>query len=421
VSQGRSDGMPARHGPAGQGMVRRRNLALALRQIADADEPTSRAGIAAATGLTKATASSLVDELVAVGLVEELPPARRERVGRPAAGLSLARSGPCGLGVEINVDYLAVCAVDLTGEVRARDVVQKDQRDLTPRRALGNAARRVGRMTTSLADEGLTVSGVALALPGLVDTSTGLVHVAPNLGWRDVEVPKLFARDELSALPLSVDNEANYAALCELYAHPASDPQSFLHISGEIGVGAGVVLDGRLYRGLHGWAGEIGHVMLDPDGPMCRCGARGCLEQYAGQEAILAAAGIGSDAATSLGGTFTGDHIAALATEGHAGARDALASAGDALGRTVAAAVNLLDVDTVVLGGLYRPLARWIGPRVEQQVRGRTLAAPWSDVTVRAAALGAEAAMVGAARSVVDALLQDPAAWATRTRSGGGT
>ncbi|MFD0748136.1 ROK family protein [Phytohabitans flavus] len=137
--------------------------------------------------------------------------------------------------------------------------------------------------------EGLAVAGAALAVPGLV-TAHGVVRLAPNLGWRDVDVPTGLAA--LDGLPVTVDNEANLAALGELHAGPAG-PASFLYVSGEIGIGAGIVLHGALFRGARGWSGELGHVAVRPDGPACSCGARGCLEQYAGQEAILRAAAAG--------------------------------------------------------------------------------------------------------------------------------
>lgn len=405
--------------PAGQRTVRTRNLALALRRIADAPEPVSRADIAAATGLTRATSSSLVDELVACGLVAELPPTRSRRGGRPAVPLALATEGPCGLGIEINVDYVALCVIDLAGQVRHREVVQEDQRGRKPRTVLNQAARRASKIIATVQQEhGLVVSGIALALPGLVDRSTGLLHVAPNLGWRNVDVLSVLTRTPaLADLPVTVENEANFAALVELIAIQHADLPSFIHVSGEVGIGAGIVLEGSLYRGLHGWAGEIGHVVADPAGPPCRCGSRGCLEQYAGQEAIIAAAGIAADASTALGGTAAGEKLAAYAKDGHAGVLGALATAGRSLGITLAAAINLLDIDRIVLGGVYRALAPWLTAELEREVREHTLATPWTRLSVESATHGAEAAMVGAGLSVVSHLLDDPAGWSERVRT----
>ncbi|MEV4726671.1 ROK family protein, partial [Micromonospora humida] len=283
-------------GAVRQGSLRELNLAVVLRRIAGTGRPPSRAEIAADTGLTRATVSAVVDDLIAGRLVTEADPAPRTGAGRPARGLLLGDTGPAGLGLEVNVDYLAACVVDLTGAVRHHEVRRVDLRPLSPADALTDLVALARRARTAADAAGLGLAGAALAVPGLVDAH-GLVRLAPNLGWRDVDVPALLAdhpalTDPVDGVPpLVVENEANLAALGELHARPGG-PQSFLHVSGEIGIGAGIVLDGALFRGSRGWSGELGHVPVDPGGPTCRCGARGCLETYAGQEAVLVAAGL---------------------------------------------------------------------------------------------------------------------------------
>jgi len=204
-------------------------------------------------------------------------------------------------------------------------------------------------------------------------------------------------------LALTVDNEANLAALGELDLGEL--PRDFVYISGEIGIGAGIVLDGALYRGSRGWSGEIGHIPINPDGPACRCGARGCLEQYAGQEAVLRAAGAGTVA-----------ELASAAAAGRSAALTALAAAGTALGMAVATVVNLLDVRTIVLGGSYASLLPWLRDGIAAEAGRRVLTAAWSPVQLRAATLGPDAAMLGAAGSVLRTVLDDPAAWLARQR-----
>jgi predicted NBD/HSP70 family sugar kinase len=379
-----------------------------LRQVAASPRPLSRASIAGATGLTRATVSALVDDLLGGRLLTEVEPAPRAGAGRPANGLTLAIDGPAGLGLEINVDYLAACVVDLSGDVRHRLVHPGDQRPRTPDEVFADLAGLAAKARDAAVAEGLTPAGVAVAVPGLVD-SDGLVRLTPNLGWRDVPVrPALALVDGLGgprglALPLVVDNEANLAALGELYATPPGRP-SFVYVSGEIGIGAGIVLDGALFRGARGWSGELGHVTVDPEGPRCHCGSRGCLERYAGQEALLGSVGLDRDPG----------RLAELAAAGEARALRALSGAATALGVTLAGVVNLLDVDTVVLGGVYAPLTPWLGPAVQRELRARVLTAQWSPVTVRPSALGGAAAVVGAAWSVVRAVREHPAAWLTQ-------
>ena len=400
--------------PARQVSLRARNLALVLRQIADAPTPVSRAGLAAATGLTKATVSALVDSLIGSRLVAELEPRLTRPTGRPATGLVLDGAQTAGLGLEINVDYIAACVVDLAGGVRHREVVQDDQRGRVPERTCAAVAALAGRAIEVATGAGLIVAGVGVAVPGLVDRPAGMLRFAPNLGWRDIDIRTLLAHAAgLRELPIMVDNEANFAALGELQSD-RSAMTDFLHVSGEIGVGAGIILRRELFHGTRGWSGEIGHVTVDPDGPKCRCGARGCLEQLAGQEAILRAAGLPVTAATSMGGQATVGRIVEAAERGSAHTEAALRKAGRALGVAVAGTINLLDIPGVVLGGIYAPLAPWIAPEVQREVDRRVLSAAWSPVVVRVSTAGTEAAVLGAAGSVTTAILRDPADWMRR-------
>ncbi|GIF70837.1 transcriptional regulator [Asanoa siamensis] len=379
-----------------QASVRAHNLALVLRHVAAASRPPSRADLAASTGLTRATVSALVDDLVGGGLLAEVGPAPRAGAGRPAAGLVLHGYGPAGLGLEINVDYLAGCVVDLTGTVQHRAIVHGDQRRLDPAGVLAAVADLGAELRAEAAAAGRTVAGAALAVPGLV-SGVGLVHRAPNLAWHDVDAAGTLAAGPLGDLPLIVDNEANLAAIAELHAD-GQGLDSFVYVSGEIGIGAGIVLHRDLFRGARGWSGELGHVCVRPDGPRCRCGASGCLEQYAGQEALL------RDLPPGEAG------LARLRAEA-ALAEARLPAAGRSLGVALAGVVNMLDVDTVVLGGIFGPLAPWLAPAVEAELSQRVLTSAWSPMTVRASALGPAAAAVGAAGAVVRDILAEPAAW----------
>ena len=243
--------------------------------------------------------------------------------------------------------------------------------------------------------------------------ATGELVLAPNLGWHEVDVLALLRRhDALAALPVTLDNEANCAALAELSSRGSSARPSFLYVSGEVGVGGALVVDGAVLRGSNGWSGELGHMTVRPDGPACGCGGRGCLEQYAGQEAILRAAGMVGEATTSLAPVPSVDRIVELAREGTPRLTTALRDAGRALGVVLASAVNLLDLTEVVLGGSFRPLVPWLRPEVVRELDLRVLSRGWSDLTVRAAARSTDAAVVGAASTVVRAVVDDPAGWA---------
>jgi predicted NBD/HSP70 family sugar kinase len=254
-----------------------------------------------------------------------------------------------------------------------------------------------------------------VALPGLVSRHDGWLQVAPNLGWRDVAVAQRLATEPaLSGVAVSVDNEANLSALAELAT--GASGSTFLHVSGEVGVGAGLVVDGELLRGRRGWSGELGHVPVDPRGPRCSCGARGCLETYAGLEAIISHAGLADEVGRSQA-TPASDYLAELARGGDRSLLDALDRAAWALACALQGALNLLDLDVVVLGGVYRDLAPWLVGPVEERLSARVLGARWSPPQVKAAATGAEAAVVGAAGAALRAVLDQPGLFLTRRRS----
>lgn len=357
--------MPIRDVPIRQAALRSHNLAVVLRQVATRPEGISRATIAARSGLTKATVSAIVDELVAGGLVS-FTSSVNSGVGRPAPGVTLNGARPVGLGMEINVDYLAACLVDLSGTVRHRELL--DSPALAPAEAIDALVSLAENACAAAQSLSLTVAGGMIAVPGLVEEHT--VHIAPNLDWHDVKLPSAFA-----GVPVSYGNEANLAALGELHA---SGQPSFLYVSGEIGIGAGIVIKREVLPGAHGWAGELGHVTVDPGGRPCRCGSRGCLEQYAGKHTTRS----------------TEEAVAAL-------------------GIALAGAVNLLDLPVVVLGGHLAPLAA----PIDEELRRRVLTARWTPPKVRASTLGADAAVIGAAHTVTQAIIDDPAAYLTSIRA----
>ncbi|MEW2523803.1 ROK family transcriptional regulator [Streptomyces sp. NPDC047071] len=375
-----------------QGM-RRRNLARVMHTVA-AHGPLSRASVASRIGLTRAAVSTLVDELVRSELLEELGPERPGRVGRPGSALAVSARGPVGIGAEVGVDHLSVCAVDLRGDVRARAQRRVGNRGRAPEPVLADLASLIRGVTQDAEREGLRPVGLAVAVPGLVARDSQTVVRAPNLDWHHTDIGPLLA----SELPLTVDNEANFGALAELWVGD-DVPDDFLHVSAEIGIGAALVVDGMLLRGSRGFAGELGHVPICPDGPRCACGGRGCLERYAGEEAVLRAAGLPPGP----------DRVSLLVERAVAGDEEvlgALRDAGTALGIALTGAVNLLDPRTIVLGGALSRLAPWLLPCLEGEL-GQRIAGPGCAVAV--SRLGSEGPLLGAAHAVVRAVLDDPA------------
>ncbi len=395
--------------PARQQLLKRHNLALVLQEIA-APWKLSRAQVAGRTGLTKSTVSTLVDALMDARLVVERDPVRG-LIGRPGNPLYLNPQGPAGLGVEINVDYISSCVVDLTGAVRYRSTIVGDNRLLRLEVVLRRAARAAARICRKADAAGLTVSGLAVAVPGLVDFE-GVLRRAPNLA-RLQGIPVAEHIADLLDRPLQwvhCDNEANLAALGERWFGGRDDLRDFVRVSGEIGVGAGIIIGGELFRGVQGLGGELGHVSVDPTGVACSCGGRGCLERVAGQEAMLEAAGLPVSSGTALGSPA--GSVAELVRRAHAGDSATvlvLERAGTAVGVALSALLNILDLPIVVLGGLYAELAPWLIGPVTAELNDRVVSHSWSPVEIVVSSLGADAAVRGAAGVTVQRIIDDPA------------
>ncbi len=386
---------------ARQSTLRSSNLALVLRTVCAADRPLSRADVAVHTGTTRATAARLVDELVAGELLDEGERAAISRRGRPATPLLPgARIG--ALGLQVDAGLLAARVLDLRGRVVAERVEEDDLVGSDPAGTLA----RLGELTADLLaglPAGLRLAGAGLALPGLVDAAAGSLLRAPNLGWSDVPAVDLLAAQLPDGLRPVLGNEADLAARTVAETAPGrSGPvRDFLYLSGQIGIGGAAVLDGRVVTGSAGWAGEVGHVCVDPDGPSCRCGSTGCLEQYAGRHALLAAAGLPLDTPPAQ----------VLARAGEADVRQALDAAADALGVALAGVVNVLDLPAVVLGGHLAALADLLRPRLEELLVRRVLSARWRRPVVEAVTGPPAAGATGAALRALGDVLADPVAW----------
>jgi predicted NBD/HSP70 family sugar kinase len=393
--------------PADQTTVRRANLGVVLRHVAT-EGARSRARIAADTGLTRGTVSSLVTELMERELLRETGETTSPRgVGRPGVAIEIA-DVVVGIGLEVNVDYIAVSVDDLTGAVRHARRSYRDNRRSSPRPALDRLAKAALAALEAAGRDGLRPVGISIAVPGLVQEASGTVVFAPNLGWHDLPVAaELEAR---IGLPVHVENESNLAALAEHWAGAAVGIDDFVCVFGEVGIGGGLVLGGQLFRGSHGFGGEFGHISVDPGGALCACGSRGCVETIAGQEVIAGAAGIAPVAGRSSGLT---EELATRAGTGDRRVLDALSNAGRALGVALASSFNLLDVQAVVLGGCFGPLAPWLVDDVRRTLEERSLAARSGSFVVLPSAFGDGAAVRGAAalslRRVLDAPWTVPA------------
>jgi predicted NBD/HSP70 family sugar kinase len=396
-----------RPGPARQGAtpssVRRHNLGLVLDRL-HREGPASRSQLGAATGLTRSTIADLVGELVANGLVTDTGRVQSSGFGRPSSVVEVHPPGAVVLAVDLAVESVAVATIGLGGAVLADERVARPRGTLTA----DDAVRRVADLARpGLARHAERLVGVGVAVPGLVRRADGFVHVAPNLGWSDVPLGHLLTEALGVAVRVEVANEADLGALGEHRRGAGRGAETMVFVSGDVGIGAGLVVGGRPMLGAAGYAGEAGHVLVDPDGPSCTCGSHGCWETVAGEVALLRAAGLDTAhghaaLARLLVRLDSGDQQAALAVAGVA----------RWVGLGIGNLVNLLNPEVVVLGGFLQQFHRHMEPALEIALAGRALAQPRDVVRVVPGTLGPLAQLHGAAELALRGVLDAP--WTQR-------
>jgi len=373
------------------------NRALVLALIRH-DPTLSRASIARQTTLSPASVSGIVDHLIREGFVREEAAAATGVVGRRPVRLVFNPAARVTLGIAIDVRDVTAGLVDLGGKMRAtqRAPVSPEAGPAAIVDTVAQVARRALRGVDSR-----DVLGVGVAVPGLVRWPDGVILFSPNLGWRDVPIQAML--EERLGRPVLVDNEVRALALAEHSYGAARGARTVVVIDAAYGVGGAIIIDSALYRGVHGAAGEVGHNIVEPNGAVCGCGNRGCLETVASAHGLVAratdalAAGRASALAADARGRLTLDHIVAAARGGDALACELLARAATYLGLAVANAIDNWDPERVVLSG---PVALAVGDRLDDALLGgqrAILDVGRARVPVVRAALGAEAKVIGAA------------------------
>ena len=270
-----------------QQLVKRINRSVLLRLLR-ARPGLSRARLAAESGLTKSTVSLLVRELLDDGWLDEAGPPVPDGLGRPSTPLSINVGVRALVGVEIAIEVVRVVCVSLQGEVLYSE--SQPLADHAPPVVCAQVARMVAAAHAHLLAAGLRLSGIGVGVPGAVDDATGTVRFAPNLGWRQLSLlpglTEALAREGLSGVAVQLQNDADAAALGEFEFSDGEGEDPLIFVSCDVGVGAGIVLNDRLFIGARGMAGEIGHTVLQIDGPRCSCGRQGCAEVFLGSRVL---------------------------------------------------------------------------------------------------------------------------------------
>jgi predicted NBD/HSP70 family sugar kinase len=370
------------------------NLAAVLRALREG--PLSRTQLAARCGVAKSAVPGLLAELAARGLVR--PAGVLPGQGRPSRLVELDGEDAYALALGIQADRLSAVVTDLSGRVLAERADTVDVAALGLPRGMDELAHLAHRVLPG------PPVGVAVSVPGLVDSAAAVLRFAPALRWRDAEIAGLMAaRLGVPVEAVAVDNEANLGALAESVASARSE---LFYLSGATAVGGGLVSGGTILRGARGFAGEVGHIAVDPSGERCSCGRTGCLETKANLAAVLRAAAAPGDPLHDPAVGLEG-RVALLKHRVRLGEQRAVTAVhelGVALGVALSTVVDVLDPDVVVLGGYFAELADWL----VEPVRVELAARPVGHARVVPSELGLGAPLRGAAHLAAERLFADP-------------
>jgi glucokinase-like ROK family protein len=399
---------------ADQAFVRETNLSLVLRLI-HTQSPISRAQLAVITGLNKSTVSSLVDELLERNVVHETG-SNTGGAGRPATLLEINPHAGCIIGVELGVDFVSVAVTDFLGNILWR---KREDADPTE-----DQEKMIGQ-TLQIAKEAIATGkrkdyhflGLGLATPGTVDVNEGILIFAPNLHWRNVSFGRIFT--EQTKLKVFVENDANAAAIAEHLFGTARQCQDFLFVFAGVGIGGGLYLNGKLYRGRNGYAGEIGHtpIMAESSQTVCHCGNRGCWETYANQYSIIQRVqarlevkrpSILPKLMAEQNARLSIPLIKQAADAGDHEAIDSFVEAGHAMGQGFAGLINIFNPEKIILGGPLSLAGEYLLPAIKETVNRHSLPEIGQQAEVLLSPFGPDASLIGAIAIVVDDILSHP-------------
>lgn len=377
--------------------VRQHNLSTVLGMVHRAGG-VSRSDLTRRTGLNRSTIAALVGELVDLGLVEENEPDANNRVGRPSPVVT-ADGSVAVLAINPEIDAVTVGVVGLDGTVHHR-VRYPTESVPTVAEAVAIGRSIIDGMRPDLAAR-YRVVGMGAAIPGLVRTSDGVVRLAPHLDWHDEPFAELLAR--ATGFPVAAGNDANLGANAERLFGAGRGYADLVYLNGGAsGIGAGVIIDGRSLTGSSGYAGELGHTLVNSAGIRCHCGAIGCLETEVSQSALLRALelpGADPDELDRALAAASGDEIVVSEVERQLGH----------LAVAVRNAANVFNPQLIVLGGFLGSLIAFAPGRLEQLVAEQALGATAESLVITRAELGSRLLMVGAAELAFAGLLADPA------------
>lgn len=360
--------------------------------------PVARAEVARQTGLSPATVTAITADLIAEELIFEKQTGDSNGGRRPIL-LAINPGGRYVAGIKLMEDHAVGALTDLEATIIARQIVQLPVSE--PDAVLGALAAMVDALLAQAGVPRRKLLGVGLGLAGIVDSERGILRQSPFLGWHDLPV-----RDLLQAkvnAPVYIDNDVNTLTLAEKWFGVGQDVEDFLTVTVGRGIGMGIVVNRQFYRGSRGGAGEFGHTVIDPQGPLCDCGKHGCLEAFVSDPGILRAAN------AALGRPVASvDELLALAEAGDGQAQAVFAGVGEILGRAVANLVNIFDPQRIIISGEGARYGKWLFDPMCSAVDLHTMPGLRQDTLISIEPWGDDAWARGAASLVLRELFESP-------------
>jgi predicted NBD/HSP70 family sugar kinase len=380
--------------------VRRHNLGTLLRYV-HLHGATTRAELTTRLGLNRSTIGALTAELTTAGLVSEAAPRETGRAGRPSLVVRPESSKVYAYALSIEVDRLRAARVGLGGRILDRREIER-RRGMQTLEAVQPLAKFVNEMRAGAPDDARYI-GTGVAVAGMVRRDDGVVRLAPTIGWVEEPVGAALTAELDDGEKLTVGNHADVCALVEHSRGAAVGSDNVIYLYGDVGVGAGIIADGRRVAGHGGYGGEVGHMVVNPYGRECSCGSRGCWETEIGEYALLKHAGrseeIGRQAVLN---------VVDAAMRGDSQAKFAVRQVGEWIGFGVGNLVNIFNPEAVIFGGTLRDVYLVAAAQIRSRLTAIALPAAREHIRLRTPELGYDAALMGAAELAFERLLEDP-------------
>ena len=406
-----------KHSAADQTFIRERNLSSVLRYIFFSSAPVFRAQLAERIGLNKSTVSSLVQELMERNLLHEIGMNSVGNLGRPATLLEINPQAGFIIGVDLGLEFISIMVADFNGKAVWQRQIPinsiKSQED-----SIAKTNELIREAMAVCEEKNNRILGLGVAVPGMVEPSEGMLVYAPHLNWHNVPLKKIFSESTQQKV-IFIENDANAAAIGEHLYGVARETKDFIFVFVGIGIGSGLFLNGELYSGRNGYAGEIGHlpIIAEPFQNQCDCGNLGCWETYANQNSFIKRI---QDRLETKQDTIISSLIeeqnAPLSISILKQAADAddsvsleiFTEAGEAIGIGIAGLINIFNPDKVIVGGPMSIYGDHLLPAISASVKKHSMPVLNQDVEILISAFGPDATVIGSVASVANHILSKP-------------